>query len=223
VDAVEVGVVSQSKGNGKRHWSDPGLKGGDVDETPIAGQPDKNLFREVMALGGGPAYVRRGRAVEVAYEVLLERCRQQREEWLPMVRLNIGRVFALAGDWDVLQPFLASPGHLTQLQQLHAQLQPRLRLMMEPTTSRRALRSALMELRQSIERFNDRWQAFLATIDLRPLNELRDGYNCYYLVEKEAVLGSSRIARQGFKPLEPLTHADLAEVLPLLALPELAD
>ena len=86
-----------------------------------------------------------------------------------------------------------------------------------------ALRGALNELRQSVERFNDRWQAFLPTIDLTPLNELRDGYNRFYLVEKEAVVQSSRVARQGFQPLPALTLADLAEVLPLLPVPEGVD
>jgi hypothetical protein len=34
-------------------------------------------------------------------------------------------------------------------------------------------------------------------------------------IEKEAVARSPRVARQGFVPLSPLTHADLAALLPV--------
>jgi hypothetical protein len=191
-----------------------------VDETPIAGNPDQNLAREVMGLAGGPAFARRARQVEDALEALVARYRGQREEWLPMVRLNLGRVFALAGDPEALRPLLASAAHWEQLCALHAELQPRLRLVVEPTTSKRALRRALAELRESVERFNDRWRSYLTAVDLSAVNELRDGYNRYYVMEKEAVVRSPRIARQGFVPLEPLTRAELAAALPLLPVPE---
>jgi hypothetical protein len=191
-----------------------------VDETPIAGKPDQELAREVMALGGGPAFARRARQVEEALEDLVRRCRQQRDEWLLLVRLNVGRLFALAGDAEALRPLLASAEHWQQLCGLHAELEPRLRLVVEPTTSAWALRRVLAELRESVERFNDRWRAYLLTVDLTAVNALRDGYNRYYLIEKEAVVRSPRAARQGFQPLVPLTHAELAERLPLLPVPE---
>lgn len=158
--------------------------------------------------------------MEEALERLLHRCRQQRDEWLPMVRLNVGRLFALAGDAAALRPLLATAEHLEQLCRLHAELEPRLRVFVEATASKRALRRALTELRESLERFNDRWRAFLFTVDLTAVNEMRDGYNRFYLIEKEAVVRSPRVARQGFQPLPPLTHADLAALLPLLPVPE---
>ena len=193
-----------------------------MDETPIIGGQEQNLIHEVIALAGARRiYGGRGRWRRLS-RTCCSSCRQQREEWLPLVRLNLGRLFALAGDWPALRPLLGSEEHLEQLRQLHVELEPRLRLVIEPTTSARRC-GALAELRQSIERFNDRWQAFLPTIDLTTINELREGYNRYYLIEKEAVVNSPGVARQGFQPLELLTHADLAEVLPLLPVPEPAD
>ena len=67
--------------------------------------------------------------------------------------------------------------------------------------------------------FNRRWRQFLDAVDLRPINELRDGYNRYYVLEKEFAVRSARVARHGFVPLAPLTAAALFELLPLLPVP----
>jgi hypothetical protein len=56
---------------------------------------------------------------------------------------------------------------------------------------------------------------------LGPLNELRDGYNRYYLLEKECAIRSVALARRGFTPLPPLTLDDLAVLLPPLPVPQL--
>ena len=81
----------------------------------------------------------------------------------------------------------------------------RLRMPVPSTRSLRVLRRALHELRASIIRFNERWNAFLPTVDLSELNAQREAYNRYYLLEKECALRSARLARQGFRRLEPLS------------------
>src|SRR5262245_21524803 len=159
--------------------------------------------------------------MEGAFEQLLERCRRQRSEWLKMVRTRLGLLHAHAGGWDALRPLLADDGQVTALAALHAELQPRLRVRVGPTTSPRVLGRALRELRESIERFNRRWLAFLPTVDLDEVNQLRDGYNRYYLLEKECAGRSSAVARQGFRRLEPLTREGLAALLPPLPVPVL--
>ena len=68
-----------------------------MDDAPNVGRRDQQAAREVRSLAGGPAFARRARQVEEAWETLLVRCRKQREEWLSLVRLNMGRLFALAG------------------------------------------------------------------------------------------------------------------------------
>ena len=195
-----------------------------MDEVPIPGRDDSHgAFKEFLAMYGGPAFVRRARELEAAFEDLLHRCRAQREEWLPMVRLRLAMLKALAGGWSALRPVLASPEDLQLLERLHQQLNPSLRAPPESTSSPRRLRLALRELCESLALFNRRWQTFLGTLDLSRVNELRDGYNRYYLLEKECALRSARLAREGFRRLEPLTAAALLEALPLLPMPALPD
>jgi hypothetical protein len=190
---------------------------------PIPGRDEETrLFQELTAHYDAPAYIRRARQVDTAFDEVVARCRTQRNEWLTMVRTRLGLLFALAGHWDNLQPLLANDQR-SLLRRLYADLQPRLRSAIVPTSSTRVLRRAVRELCESIERFNRRWQAFLPTVDLAPVNELREGYNRYYLLEKECALRSARLARIGYRPLGPLTTADLEEALPLLPVPVLAD
>jgi hypothetical protein len=195
-----------------------------VDGVPIVGHCDVDrLFKDFQAQYGAPAYVRRARDVEAALEQLLEHCRKQRDEWLPMVRLHLGRLRALAGEWDALRPWLPDEDQVALLRDLEAALQPRLRVPVERTASARVLRRALRELRGSIERFNRRWLAFLPIVDLTRVNELREGYNRFFLLEKECAVRSPRLARQGFRQLEPLTTEGLAALLPPLAVPRAGD
>ena len=102
---------------------------------------------------------------------------------------------------------------------------PVLRVMNEgdpltPTSSRRVLRQTLDDLILSMERFNRRWAEYLAGVDLDEINQLRDGYNRFYVLEKECVVRSAHVARQRFLPLPPLTLADLAGLFPPLPVPQ---
>jgi hypothetical protein len=192
-----------------------------MDDLPILGRDDdRDLFQRFQAHYGVPAYVRRARQVEDAFEHLIEQCRRQREKWLSMVRIRLGRLHALAGDWRVLRPWLRDDDQLHRFQELHEALIPQLRLPLEPTSSAHALRRALKELLESIEHFNQRWQAFLQTVEVAEVNKVREGYNRYYVLEKECAVRSARLARQGFRQLEPLTPDDLVAVLPPLPLPQ---
>jgi len=178
-------------------------------------------FKRFLSQSGAPAYIRRARAVEVALDQLLDHCRQRRAEWLQMVRLRISILRALVGDWDSLRPLLADEKQLNILRYSLAALASPLRAPIKPTTSPHVLRHALDELCESLERFNQRWQTFLRSVDLTAVNELREGYNRYYVLEKECAVRSARVARQGFTPLPPLTREELASQFPLLPVPQL--
>jgi hypothetical protein len=192
-----------------------------VSDIPIPSREDgRQAFNEVLAHYDGPAYLRRARRVQASYDELLGRCRRQREEWLGMVRVRLGNLRALAGSWEVLAPHLADEGQVRLLEELCAALEPRLRVPVEPTTSARTLRQALLRLGESAERFNRRWLAFVRGLDLGALNAERADYNRYYLIEKECVVRSPFIARQGYRPLDPLTHDELLTALPPLTVPE---
>jgi hypothetical protein len=188
-----------------------------VNEIPIVGVEGREA-RELLAYYDVPAYVRRARRVQDLYDELLASCRRQHEQWLEMVRLRLGLLRARAGRWEALVALLPQ-SQIEQLRDWHDRLSPRLRVPVEATSSERVLRRALVELRESVERFNRRWAAFLQTIDLSGVNEARRGYNRYYLLEKECAVRSPAVARQGFHPLEPLTLEEVADLLPLLPVP----
>jgi hypothetical protein len=193
-----------------------------MDEIPVLGHDvESQLFKQFLVQYDVPAYMRRAQQVQAAFEHLVARCRRQREAWLDMVRLRLGRLHALAGDWDRLLPWLADGEQVEALRRLHATLEPRLRVPIAATSSPRVLGTALVELQESIERFNRRWLAFLRDLDFDRVNELRDGYNRYFVLEKECAVRSARLARQGFVRLEPVTVEELTALLPPLAVPRL--
>jgi hypothetical protein len=195
-----------------------------MEEQIILGRDETNeAFKQFLSRFDTPAYIRRARGVQVALDQLLDYCRRQRAEWSKMVRLRVGMLHALVGDWSNLRPFVTDDAQLDTLRYLLAVLASPLRSPVEPTTSARALRRALRELCESLEHFNERWRGFLVTVDLSAVNELRDGYNRYYVLEKECAVRSARIARQGFVPMKPLTSEDLAAEFPLLPVPQLRD
>lgn len=176
------------------------------------------MLQQVLAYGGGPAFVSRALETHQAWVALLERCRAQREEWLAMVRTRLGVLAGMAGDWDALRPWLAD-GPREALRRLHEELKPQLRVPVARTTSRRLLAAALAELKESIDRFNAKWRDYLTSLDLEPVNRLRENYNKYYVIEKECLVRSPALARRGFVPLPPVTRDDVAAIFP--PLPEL--
>jgi hypothetical protein len=185
---------------------------------PPPDDDDRRIVQKLIGMYDAPAFVRRMRRVEDAERILIEQLEKKRGEKLTMVRLRIGQLRALAGDWTALRPFVAASESLDTLRDLHDALKPELRMPLEATRSAHRLRSALQELTQAMATFNQRWQKLIAEVDLAPVNEMREGYNKHYLIEKECAVGNSRIARMGFKRLDPLTMADLLRQLPPLAL-----
>ena len=65
------------------------------------------------------------------------------------------------------------------------------------------------DLKASVERFNDRWRQFLESLNLGPTNEVIDQYNKYYVLEKECVVGSARLAARNFSPVPLLSPSSL--------------
>ena len=183
--------------------------------------PDGAETNELMSLFDVPAYVRRARGVEGALAHLLGLAGQVREEWLGMVRLRLGVLYALAGDWSALRPWLVDDEQVQVLESLRVSLAPRLRLPPPPTRSPRALRGALKELLTSLERFNARWADYLRKVDVSTINSLREGYNRYYVLEKSCAMRSDVLAKQGFVALQPLDPTELERHLPLLPLPRM--
>lgn len=173
-------------------------------------------FQYVVAQFGGPAFMRRAQRAENALADLLQHLRDARHELLAMVRLRLGQLHALAGGWGQLARFVAAES-LTELRRLFDELNPHLRVPIEPATNAGTIRAALADLQESINRFNGRWREMLATTDLSEVNRRRDEYNRWYVLEKECFVGSAKIARQGFRQLEMVTVAELQGWLPELS------
>jgi hypothetical protein len=159
--------------------------------------------------------MRRAKQADDAYQQLLARLHHDRDDLLVMVRLRVGQLKALAGDWQTLH-FLLSDHALEILPRLHEELHPHLRLPLEPTRSPTELAGAVEELREAIHFFNLRWFKHLAGIDLGAINQLRETHNRYYVLEKECAVRSAAVAKQGYEPLEPLTQEHLLREFPLL-------
>jgi hypothetical protein len=191
-----------------------------MESIPISGDSESRDMQEVIAQFDAPAYIRRARGVELALEHLLNKCRAQANAWLEMTKLRLGRLIAVAGDWSVLEALLAD-GQLPVLKKLHTELAPKLRVPPEPTSSKRVLRRALHELVSSLNRFNERWRTYLEKVDCSAVDQVREGYNRYYVIEKACALRSDRLAGHGFVPLKPMTREELFGLLPPLPVPVL--
>jgi hypothetical protein len=167
-----------------------------------------------------PAFVRRAMQVEAAWDGLMAVCRRERERLLEMPRLRLARFRLLCNSRPPGSGRSCPPDDLAYLEELHRVWQPRLRCAVKPARSQADVAHALAELSRSFLRFNRRWLAFVRELDLRPVNQLREGYNRYYLLEKECALRSARLAREGFVPLPPVRIDDLLERFPLLRVPK---
>jgi hypothetical protein len=190
-------------------------------DVAIAGSDDDGrLFNQILAHYGAPAYIRRARQVEDAFDQLVNQCARQRREWLKTARSRLSVACSMTNDNNELLPLLADASQLLTIAHLCAQLDV-VSIRREGHPSVRSLRRQLQELRMSIVRFNQRWLAYLEGLDLTGINQLRDAYNRYHLLEKECAMRSARLARQYYRPLDPVTAERLLVVFPLLPVPEL--
>ena len=182
---------------------------------------DGNLLtlKDFMVAFDTPAYLRRARQVETEWQRVLANCARERHELLemPRVRLKLLLTGTSAGTPQLEEVVATLDAELLRAQAREWELK-------WPGASRRFRHAseavdALQLLRASWERFNQRWRTCIAEIDLTRVNDLRDGYNRYYLIEKECAVRSWQTAQMGYSPLAPATHADLFAAFPLLTLP----
>jgi len=211
-------VVTPKVSMHAQSWFDTGMISC-MDEVPIPyRESDGQLFSRVLAYYSAPAYIRRARKVEDAFEALTNTCTRRRQEWLKDVRSRLASVCRLIDDWTILLPYFADEGEFQTLRDLCSSLGVTISSRADGN-ARRSCRRPLEGLRTSTLRFNRRWQAYVIALDLTAVNELRDGYNRYYLLEKECAVRSARLARQGFRRLAPITASELLALFPLLPVP----
>lgn len=184
--------------------------------TPTLSADIETEVKEMIGLFDLPAFARRGQDVEWAQRRLHDRCRVTRGEFLEMVRVRLRQwAGAVTGPDDSTRVFTAS------IEPLWIQSdagEPRWGV--APASSRRQLAIA-RDLIAAVLRFNSRWDRFLDGVDLAPINEAIERYNRYYVIEKECVVGSARIAARHFVPLGRITKETLLRSHPILPVPEL--
>jgi hypothetical protein len=171
---------------------------------------DRRLMMQLVGQYDAPAYIRRARAVEHAYEQILERCRRQRREWLAGVRLHLKWLSRALDDAEL--EFTS----LDVIDELRRECGVTER---ETMKSGRGKCTALRQLRASVARFNRRWATFVDRFDLAEVNRLREDYNRYYVLEKECAVGSLRLVGTTFRRLEPMTRDELHRLFPPLPMP----
>ena len=191
-----------------------------ADESQEGSTPLGNVegeIKELLGLFDTPAFVRRGSDLESAIRRLREHLRRDRLAKLDMVHLRLKQWAKSATGPDDFRDVFRSPIHPWYA--LAGAESPRWATV---PASPRLRRSVANDLIKSLERFNTRWAETLNAIRLEPINRQIDNYNRYYVLEKECVLGSTRLAARHFVPKTPLTLDELIEEFPYLSQPERA-
>jgi hypothetical protein len=187
----------------------------DESAPPIEMTTDFEL-RQMLGLFDAPAFVRRGQELEQALSRLSDRLRVRRNELLDMVRLRLRQWASVASGPDDAQEILSRP--IDQLWLLTGAGPPTWSERSAPLRRRRAVARDLIT---SLERFNTRWEQLLAVLKLDGVNQSIDHYNRYYVLEKECILGSTRLAARHFVPRAQLSVESLLSEFPPLPVPEL--
>ncbi len=186
------------------------------EESSLTTSTTEAEIKELLGLFDTPAFARRGQELEYAVARLHARCRREREGLLEMVHLRLRQWSGAATGPDDLEGAFAAP--IDRLWTLAAAPTPTWAAVAAPSRRRRAVARDLVA---SVNRFNRRWAAFLGQLNLAPVNRMIDEYNRYYVLEKECVLGSVRLALHQFTPRTPLDLDALGAAYPPLPVPEL--
>jgi hypothetical protein len=173
-------------------------------------------IKEMLGLFDVPAFARRGMELEGAIARLDERCRRERHARLDMVRMRLRQWAACASGPATADGVFAGP--IDGLWPLADAPPP---AWAGRDASRRRLRAVGRDLVASVERFNGRWSSFLDGLDLGPIGAMVERYNRYYLLEKECLMRSARLAAQHFEPRGTVTIEALRDRHPTLPVPEL--
>lgn len=171
------------------------------------------MFQQLITCFDSPAYMRRSRGVEAAWNDVVSAFRRKREEWLEMPLLRLAQLHSLThGQWS-LAPELAAWSDT--LDELLVEFKPMLAVEIGYTGSD-AIHRSCQRLQKSFARFNWRWEKFVGEYDFSTLNKLRSDYNEFYLLEKECAMISPGVARIGYEPLQPIGPDYLLKEFPFL-------
>ncbi len=173
------------------------------------------VFQQMIMCFDTPAYMRRARDTVAGWNAAVAMCRKQREAWFEIPRLRLAQLRCHL-DGVFTKSTLFSRDDATALDLLFEDWQPVLKANIRPAGLARVIRRSADEMLTAFRRFNSRWEPFLTDFDLSYVNQCRQGYNDFYVLEKECAVLSPRVAKVGFVRLEPATIDDLRKLFPLL-------
>lgn len=186
-------------------------------EPMTAVRSTEGEIKELLGLFDAPAFARRGRDIEWAVQRTLTLCSRRRSELLEMVHCRLRMWANLASgpqDWP-----LAFREPIDALWTLAEAEPPRWKAGKPPSAKKAGV--VALGLSQSIERFNDRWMRFVNELQVDTINHQIDRYNKYYVIEKECIVGSARLASRLFVPQPRIEPGWLLSHFPLLPVPAL--
>lgn len=187
----------------------------DADESGALGCRSEAEIRELMGMFDVPSFARRGQALEFTLGRLHDRCRARRLELLDMVRMRLKQWARAADGPDAWRGVFAAP--IDGLWTLSQADPPAWTESLQSVRRRRAIAA---DLAAAVARFNARWNRYIHDLEINSINLMIQQYNQFYVLEKECVLGSARLAARFFRP-EPLISPErLLEMHPLLPVVE---
>jgi hypothetical protein len=173
-------------------------------------------LRELLGLFDVPAFARRGQDLETVIRHLHDHCHRERQMRLEMVRVRLRQWAACVtgpADWSAT---FTGP-----LDALWAAAGAGPLAYAARSAPLRRQRACARDLAASVLRFNRRWVSFLEKLNLKPINDMIDDYNRYYLFEKECFFRSPRLALRYFAARERITPERLLSEYPRVPVPGL--
>lgn len=187
----------------------------DADEISSIEIVDPEM-RQMLGMFDVPAFARRGQELEHAVRRLHERCRLVRAERLAMVHMRLRQWAAAVEGPDAWSGVFAEP-----IDRLWTATDAPPPAWGAAPASPRRRRAIARDLVASVDRFNRLWTRHLDGLHLEAVNTLIEHYNRYYLLEKECVFRSTRLAARLFTPKAPITIETLRAEYPPLGVPTL--
>jgi hypothetical protein len=185
------------------------------EQSGALGRQSDDEIRELMGMFDVPSFARRGHALEFTLARFHDRCRATRAEMLDMVRMRLKQWTQTVNGPDAWREYFKAP--ISELWALSQADAPTWSDSYRPIRQRHGLAKDLIA---SIIRFNARWTRHLNELELAPINAMIQQYNQFYILEKECVVGSARLAARFFRP-EPLVSTELLlQIHPILPVPE---
>jgi hypothetical protein len=176
--------------------------------------------KAMLGLGDPPAFLRRGMSVVDAENRVRRQCETAREEMLFAVKLRLRAWNRLTTDRESIRRSMSAEATAAVARLNESSYGPdESKVSIEPTGWPVFAGRRWIALVAAVEDFNRNWRRFIDAFPLDDLHRAIDGYNRYYVLEKECAVRSIHTARRGFTPRTKPTNVDLLGEFPPLETP----